>query len=338
MKQEAPNQEIPRVAVIGGGSWATAIVKILSEQPLRINWWLRSIDDVRHLKEFGSNPRYLSNIQLPLRRVKPSSDLRKTLEDSQVIILAVPSAFISDVLNLTHKDLWQNKTIVSAIKGMIPEKNILITDYIQQKFNIPAENLCIIAGPCHSEEIAMEKRSYLTLAGSGERQRDWMATVMACRYVRTCTIADLDGVEYAAIMKNIVAIACGLARGLNYGDNFQAVLVSNAMQEIKRFLDVICPRERDLAASAYLGDLLVTCYSPYSRNRTLGYMVGKGYSVRAAMAEMNMIAEGYYAVKSIYELSKENNISMPITKAVYNILYERISPMMEIKILENSMN
>ncbi|MCU0428546.1 MAG: NAD(P)H-dependent glycerol-3-phosphate dehydrogenase [Cytophagaceae bacterium] len=338
MKSENIQQEAPRVAVIGGGSWATALVKILSEQPLRISWWIRSQEDVKHIKEFGNNPRYLSNIQFPLKKIKPSTDLRKTLEECQVIILAVPSAFILEVLNFTHAELWKNKTIVSAIKGMIPNKNQLITEYMRQRFGLDPSQLCIIAGPCHSEEIALEKRSYLTLAGSGEKQREWMAQVLACRYVRTCTLPDLEGVEYAAIMKNIIAIACGLARGLNYGDNFQAVLVSNAMQEIKSFLNAVCPQNRDVDVSAYLGDLLVTCYSPYSRNRTLGYMVGKGYSVRAAMSEMNMIAEGYYAVKSMYEIGKQLQLSMPITKAVYNILYERISPTMEIKILENSMN
>jgi len=326
-----------KIAVIGGGSWATALIKIFSENNVKINWWLKNADDAKHIKEFGKNPRYLSNIQINTRKVKPSTDLRKSLEGVQIVVLAVPAAFIEDVLATLKKEDLSDKIIVSAIKGMVPSANLLITDFVEKKYGVASENLCVVAGPCHSEEIALEKRSYLTIAGHNRTACEKVAQLLACRFVITSVIEDLYGVEYCAVMKNIIAMACGIARGLNYGDNFQAVLVSNALQEIKHFLNAIHPGQRDMDASAYLGDLLVTCYSPYSRNRTLGYMVGKGYSVRAAMAEMNMIAEGYFAVSCVHELNKQYNVSMPVIKTVYNVLYEKISPIMELRILENSM-
>jgi glycerol-3-phosphate dehydrogenase (NAD(P)+) len=325
------------IAVIGGGSWASALVKILSEGNTKINWWIRNPDDVKHIKSYNNNPRYLSNIQFNLRKVKPSTDLKKVLEDSTYVILAVPAAFISEVIGSMDSNALQGKIIVSAIKGMIPNENILITEYVEKHFNIKEEDQCIIAGPCHSEEIALEKQSYLTIGGKSE-SAEKVAQLLSCRYVKTSVIEDLYGIEYCAIMKNIIAIACGVARGQGYGDNFQAVLVSNAMQEIQRFVNKIHPLEsRDLNSSAYLGDLLVTAYSQFSRNRTLGTMVGQGYSVRSAQMEMKMIAEGYYAVKSIYEINKKCEVEMPITTAVYHILYEKISPSVEMKILENQL-
>ncbi len=329
--------EPTKIAVIGGGSWATALVKILSENNVKINWWLKSSDDVKHIKEFGRNPRYLSTIQINSRKVKPLTDLRKSLEGVQVVLLAVPAAFIEEVLGGLKEDDLKDKIVISAIKGMVPSENLLVTDFVEKKFHTDPKNLCVIAGPCHSEEIALEKRSYLTIAGNDMAVSEKIAQLLTCRYVISSVIQDLYGIEYCAVMKNIIALACGIAKGLNYGDNFQAVLVSNAMQEIKRFLNAVHPGERDMDASAYMGDLLVTCYSPYSRNRTLGNMVGKGYSVRAAMSEMNMIAEGYFAVSCVHELNKKYNVTMPITKTVYNVLYEKISPIMEMRILENVM-
>jgi glycerol-3-phosphate dehydrogenase (NAD(P)+) len=299
---------------------------------------MKNHEDVKHIKEYGNNPRYLSNIQINQRKVKVTSNLLKALYEASIAVLAVPSAFVSNVLNELPAHAFDNKMIVSAIKGMITGDNMLITEYVAKRFNIPLASLCIIAGPCHSEEIALEKKSYLTIAGTNIDSATHVASLLNCRFVKTTCSTDLHGVEYAAIMKNIIAIACGLARGLNYGDNFQAVLVSNAMNEMKKLLTTLHPdTARNMIASAYLGDLLVTAYSPYSRNRTLGYLVGKGYSVKAAQAEMNMIAEGYYAVACIHELNKKYNIEMPIVKAIYNVLYEKISPAIEIRILENQM-
>jgi glycerol-3-phosphate dehydrogenase (NAD(P)+) len=333
------NNAQAKIAVIGGGSWATALVKIFSENNVKISWWLRAKEDVDHIRQHQTNPSYLSEIQINLKKVKPTTDLKKAIEDSSIVILAVPAAFIKDVLLKLNPAAFKDKIVVSAIKGMIPEDNILVTEYISKHFKVASQCIAVIAGPCHSEEIAMEKRSYLTIAGNDQKNAQEIADLLNCRYVKTSVIKDLSGVEYAAIMKNIIALACGIARGLNYGDNFQSVLVSNSMHEIRRFLTAMHPmKERDLNASAYLGDLLVTCYSQFSRNRTLGNMVGRGYSVKSAQVEMNMIAEGYYAVKCIHEINKTRNIDMPITRAVYNILYERISPAVEMRILENSMS
>lgn len=326
-----------KIAIIGGGSWATALVKILSENDVKINWWLRNTEDIKHIKKYHNNPRYLSNIVLNLKKINPGADLKKAVEDVSVIILAVPAAFIKDVLSGLETADLKNIIIVTAIKGMIPNDNILITEFLENNYGVSKKNLCVIAGPCHSEEIAMEKRSYLTIGGNDIQTSSSIANLLSCRFVKTSVIKDLNGIEYCAVMKNIIAIACGLARGLNYGDNFQAVLVSNAMQEIKRFLDKAYPLQRDLNASAYLGDLLVTSYSQFSRNRTLGNMVGRGYSVKSAQVEMNMVAEGYYAVKCIHDLNKALGLEMPITQAVYNILYEKISPSVEMRILENTM-
>lgn len=332
------SEELAKIGVIGGGSWATALVKIMSENSVRIQWWFRQKEDVKYIREYGKNPRYLSDIQINTRKVKPTSELLRCVEESDILLFAVPAAFVKDLLLSLPSDALKDKIIISAIKGMIPGENILITDFIQQHFGTPASQLCIIAGPCHSEEIAQEKRSYLTIAGNELSTAQHVAKLLSCRYVKSTPMTDLSGAEYCAIMKNIIAIACGAARGLNFGDNFQAVLVSNAMQEIARFLARHSPATRDLHASAYLGDLLVTCYSPYSRNRNLGYLVGRGYSVKAAQTEMNMVAEGYYAVKCVYELNQQLGIEMPITRAVYNILYEKISPIVEMRLLENSMH
>ena len=331
-------KSINRIAVIGGGSWATALVKILSENNLQLNWWLKNEEDVEHIIKYRHNPSYLSNIEINTSLVTPSIDIIKTLKDVEAVILVVPAAFIKEVLDKVPQEYLQNKLIVSAIKGMIPQIHFLVTDYLEREFAIEKKKLCVIGGPCHSEEVAMEKQSYLTVGGLDKTSSEEIAALLRCRFVKASVITDPDGIEYCAVMKNIIAIASGIARGLNYGDNFQAVLVSNAMHEIEHFLAKVSPmKERDLHASAYLGDLLVTCYSQFSRNRTLGNMVGRGYSVKAAQVEMNMIAEGYYAVYSINELNKKLGIDMPVTKAVYNILYEKISPSVELKILENTM-
>jgi glycerol-3-phosphate dehydrogenase (NAD(P)+) len=329
--------EATNIAIIGGGSWATALVKILSENDVRINWWLKSQKDVDHILSFRKNPTYLSDVAIDTKKVRPTTNVLKALEGVSVVIFVVPAAFIGDVVaNISAADL-KGKIVVSAIKGMIPQENILVTDLLQQKHGVPSKQICVIAGPCHAEEVALEKRSYLSIAGEDSTVASVVAALLQCRYVKATVVEDLYGVEYCAVMKNIIAIACGIARGLNYGDNFQAVLVSNAMLEIELFVDAVVKKDRNWNASAYLGDLLVTCYSPYSRNRTLGNMVGRGYSVKAAQVEMNMIAEGYYAVKCVYEINKTLGVVMPITKAVYNILYEKISPSVELRILEDSM-
>lgn len=323
-----------KIAVLGGGSWATALVKILSENKSQVNWWMRNKNDVQHLINYRHNPRYLSGVSFDLNFVKPSSDIQSVVAAADWVILAVPAAFVQQALADLPEDALKGKVVVSAVKGMIPKDNILITDYVERHYQVPNSHQLVIAGPCHAEEVALEKQSYLTIGSHDMPTAERFCELLRNRYVKANPLDDLDGIEYCAVMKNIIALACGIARGLNYGDNFQAVMVSNAMFEIERFLDAIMPIHRDLSGSAYLGDLLVTAYSQFSRNRTFGNMIGRGYTVKSAQVEMNMVAEGYYAVQSIYELNKRLGVDMPITNAVYLILYERISPSVEFEILK----
>jgi glycerol-3-phosphate dehydrogenase (NAD(P)+) len=324
-----------KVTIIGGGSWATALVKILSEADVKINWWMKNRESIKHIENLGTNPKYLSSVKINLKKVKPISDIKIALEGSDIVILAVPAAFIKEVLLPLPKTIFKGKILVSAIKGMIPHDNILVTEFLEKNFNCSIEQLAVICGPCHAEEVALEKKSYLTIASNSEISGKKVVEIMNCRFVKTSFVQDLYGTEYCAIMKNIIAIGCGMAYGLRYGDNFQAVLVSNAMQEISAFVNHLYPMQRDINSSAYLGDLLVTTYSQYSRNRTLGNMIGRGYSLKSAQMEMNMVAEGYWAVKSIVEINKNYRVNMPITNAVFHVLYEKISPAIEIRILED---
>jgi len=331
LKKKIPTQ----IAVIGGGSWATALVKILSENQVKIKWWIRRKADVDFIRKYNHNPSYLTDVAINPRKVKTYNKMSEALNGVEYIILAIPAAFIPATLKDLNKKHFEGKKVVSAIKGMIPEENLLVTDWLTREFNLPIGQTCVIAGPCHAEEVALEKQSYLTIASPNIDVAKSFANLLNCRFLQANAIADLYGVEYCAVIKNITAIACGITRGLGFGDNFQAVLVSNAMQEIKIFLDEIYPKEnRDLNNSGYLGDLLVTAYSQFSRNRTFGNMIGKGYSVKSAQIEMNMIAEGYYAVRSIYLISKQHHIKLPIIDAVYHIVYEKTNPLIEMNKLK----
>ena len=331
LKKKIPTQ----IAVIGGGSWATALVKILSENQVKIKWWIRRKADVDFIRKYNHNPSYLTDVAINPRKVKTYNKMSEALNGVEYIILAIPAAFIPATLKDLNKKHFEGKKVVSAIKGMIPEENLLVTDWLTKEFNLPIGQTCVIAGPCHAEEVALEKQSYLTIASPNIEVAKSFANLLNCRFLQANAIADLYGVEYCAVIKNIIAIACGITRGLGFGDNFQAVLVSNAMQEIKIFLDEIYPKEnRDLNNSGYLGDLLVTAYSQFSRNRTFGNMIGKGYSVKSAQIEMNMIAEGYYAVRSIYLISKQHHIRLPIIDAVYHIVYEKTNPLIEMNTLK----
>ncbi|GAB4332306.1 MAG: NAD(P)H-dependent glycerol-3-phosphate dehydrogenase [Flammeovirgaceae bacterium] len=337
MEKESKHHKPRKVAVLGGGSWATALIKILSEQTVQIRWWLRNESDIQHIKKYQRNPRYLSSVIIDAEKVKPFSDIEKVLEGADYVVVAIPAAFIREAFEGLKPQHFEDKFIISAVKGMIPQRNILVTDFMEQDYGVSHKKLAAIGGPCHAEEVALDRQSYLTIASPDIEFATEFANMLACRYIKARGIEDLYGVEYCAVLKNIIAISCGIARGLNYGDNFQAVLVSNAMIEIKRFLKSVYKIKRQLSSSAYLGDLLVTCYSQFSRNRTFGNMIGRGYSVKAAQMEMNMVAEGYYAVKSIYEINKEHQVEMPITTAVYNVLYEKISPIIEFQILEGKL-
>jgi glycerol-3-phosphate dehydrogenase (NAD(P)+) len=323
------------IGIIGGGSWATALVKILSNNASSIHWYMRNEQAVRHIRKFKHNPNYLQAAEIELDIVSVTTDLEKTIEASEIIVLVTPSAFLHDLLKDLPVDAFKNKIIFSAIKGIIPEFNAIPARYVHKSFGIPYDNIGIVCGPCHAEEVAMERLSYLTIACPNEDVAEEFAELLTCRYIKTNVSDDLFGTELSAVLKNVYSIASGICSGLGYGDNFQAVLIANAIQEIENFIDEVSPIHRDVKSSAYLGDLLVTAYSKFSRNRTFGLMIGKGYSVKTAMMEMDMIAEGYYATNSIMEINKKFQVEMPILQAVYNIIYERISPVIEMKILSD---
>jgi glycerol-3-phosphate dehydrogenase (NAD(P)+) len=324
--------ESSRIAIIGGGSWATAIAKILREGDLELNWYMRNPDTIKQFKQLSHNPRYLTGVEFDINKINFYSDLDEIVLNSDVLIFAVPSAFLKNALKKLTVSL-EDKFIVSAIKGIVPDENMIIGEFFNENYNVPLDNVGVISGPCHAEEVSMERLSYLTISCQDIKKARALALNLECPYIKTTVSDDIYGTEYAAVLKNVVAIAAGICHGLRYGDNFQSVLISNAIQEIKRFVDTVHPITRDIKSSAYLGDLLVTCYSQFSRNRTFGTMIGKGYTVKTAQLEMHMIAEGYYAVKCIKEINEEYNVHMPIMMAVYNILYERISPAIEIKLL-----
>jgi len=330
-----PSALMPKVAVIGSGSWATAIVKMLCESPIEINWWIRKPEVVDQVQQFGHNPNYLSDVQINLNKVKPSSNLKEVIASADYIVMALPSAYINHSLQDATPDWFAGKVVFSAVKGLIPESHQTLSQYFQEKFGLMPEQTGIIAGPCHSEEVALERQSYLTVASYNEKNAYRMGHLLNGRYIHTHFLNDVIGIEMATVMKNIFSLAVGITKGLNYGDNFQAVLVSNAMQEMKLFLDAYAPsKSRDLNESAYLGDLLVTAYSPFSRNRVFGQMIGKGYTVKSAQFEMNMVAEGYFAINSIMVLNERFQLALPICKFVHNILYKHQSPGREIKQLE----
>ena len=328
-----------KIAVLGGGSWATAIIKMIFENispENKINWYIRDKETINSIKRNQRNPKYLSSVEIELDKVNFYDDINETIKDADVLIFVIPSAFLKDAMSEVSTDL-SKKMIVSAIKGIVPDENHIIGEYFNKNFNVPLSSIVVIAGPCHAEEVAMERLSYLTIASQDLLKAEYIANKLETRYIKTTISDDIYGTEYSSVLKNVFAMAAGICHGLSYGDNFQAVLISNAIQEIKRFVDTVHPISRDIKDSAYLGDLLVTAYSKFSRNRTFGLMIGKGYSVKNAQLEMNMVAEGYYAVNCIYQINKQYNIYMPITEAVYNIIYNNKPPAFEIKLLTDKL-
>ena len=317
--------ENSKIGIIGGGSWGTAIVKMLGENVDALNWWMRNEDAIKHIQKFGHNPNYISDAELKKNKLNISSDINEIVESSEYLVLTIPSVFLKSTLESLRIPI-KDKIIISAIKGIVPENNTIVGEFIHNQYNVPYVNIGVITGPCHAEEVALERLSYLTIACSDVEKAEFFANAISGRYIKATVSDDIYGTEYAAVLKNVIALASGICHGLGYGDNFQAVLVSNAIREIKRFVDGVHPIERDIKESAYLGDLLVTAYSQFSRNRTFGEMIGRGYSVNAAQMKLKMVAEGYYAVKCINEINEKQKIEMPIAEAVYNILYEKKSP------------
>ena len=315
----------PHIAILGSGSWATALAKIALCNQDRIHWFIRRQEVIDEFVKTGKNPTYLNNLRFDTNRIQFSADINKVIAASDILILAIPSPYIKQSFKKIKRSL-ENKIFISAVKGMIPDENVIVTDYLHEQFKIPVENLSIIAGPCHAEEIALERLSYLTIGCEHRETANQLAHIIETDYVRTMPSCDVAGLEYSSVMKNIYAIAAGICQGLRYGDNFQAVLISNAIQEIERFIDAVCPAHRNIDASGYLGDVLVTCNSKFSRNRLFGQMIGMGYSVKSAQLEMQMIAEGYYGTEAIHKANERIQVSLPIVNAMYDILYKHQSP------------
>jgi glycerol-3-phosphate dehydrogenase (NAD(P)+) len=329
---------VKTIGVIGGGSWATALVKILCNNKDKVNWFMRNENSVQHVLAYKHNPTYLQSVEFDLNKIVISSDLDAVIAASEILIIATPSAFLVKLFENTTPEQFKGKIIFSAVKGIIPEYNAIPARFIHKTFGTPYNDIGIICGPCHAEEVALERLSYLTIASQHEGHAQEMADLLACRYIKTTISDDLFGTELSAVLKNVYALASGICSGLGYGDNFQSVLIANAIQEIENFIDEVSPIHRDVKSSAYLGDLLVTAYSKFSRNRTFGFMIGKGYSVKTAQLEMEMVAEGYYATKCVHVINQKFGVDMPILEAVNNILYEKISPVIEMKILSDKLS
>jgi glycerol-3-phosphate dehydrogenase (NAD(P)+) len=310
-----------KFAVIGGGSWATAIAKMLCVNLEEIAWYMRNEDAIEHIKKHHHNPNYLSSVEFDVKKLKLTNDINEAIAYADFLIFAIPSAFLNSELEKLTESL-EGKVIFSAIKGIVPETSLIVGEHFNTTYHIPFENIGVITGPCHAEEVALERLSYLTIACGDAKKAKIMAKNLSGNYIKTKISDDIIGTEYAAMLKNIYAIAAGIAHGLGYGDNFQSVLMSNGIREMKKFIKKVHKMKRNINDSAYLGDLLVTGYSVFSRNRMFGNMIGKGYTVKSAMMEMSMVAEGYYAAKSAYNLNLNYGAQTPIIDAVYSILYE----------------
>ena len=324
-----------KIAIVGGGSWATAIAKIVVQHTHHIGWYMRRDDQIEDFKRLTHNPSYLTSVHFDIKEIDFNSDLNKIVEAYDTLVFVVPSPYLKNHLKKLKVRL-KDKFIVTAIKGIVPDENLICTEYFHQVFDVPHDNLACIGGPSHAEEVALERLSYLTVGCSDMEKAQAFADVLNSQFIKTKTSTDVIGIEYSSVLKNVYAIAAGICNGLKFGDNFQAVLIANAVQEMARFLNTVHPIERNVYDSVYLGDLLVTGYSNFSRNRVFGTMIGKGYSVKSAQMEMEMIAEGYFGTKCMKEINRHWHVNMPILDAVYNIFYERIAPQIEIKLLTDS--
>ena len=326
---------VGKIAIIGGGSWATAIAKIVVGHTHHIGWYMRRDDRIEDFKRLGHNPAYLRSARFNVDEIFFSSDINRIVKEYDTLVFVTPSPYLKNHLRKLKTNI-RDKFVVTAIKGIVPDENLVCSEYFHQVYDVPLENLACIGGPSHAEEVALERLSYLTVGCKDVDKAAAFTEVLASEFIKTKTSSDVIGIEYSSVLKNVYAIAAGICNGLKYGDNFQAVLISNAVQEMNRFLTVVHPIQRSIYDSVYLGDLLVTGYSNFSRNRTFGTMIGKGYSVKTAQIEMEMIAEGYFGTKCMKEINRHMHVNMPILDAMYNILYEGINPQIEIKLLTDS--
>ena len=324
-----------KTAIIGGGSWATAIAKIVVSHTHHIGWYMRRDDRIDDFKRLGHNPAYLQSARFDVDEIFFSSNINTIVQGFDTLVFVTPSPYLKSHLRKLRTPL-RDKFIVTAIKGIVPDENLVCSEFFHEVYDVPDDNLAVIGGPSHAEEVALERLSYLTVGCADRDKAAAFTRVLANDYIKTKVAADVVGIEYACVLKHVYAIAAGICNGLKYGDNFQAVLISNAVQEMNRFLTAVNPIERHIYDSVYLGDLLVTGYSNFSRNRTFGAMIGKGYSVKSAQMEMEMVAEGYFGTKCMKEINRHWHVNMPILDAVYNILYEGINPQIEIKLLTDS--
>ena len=327
--------QIGKTAIIGGGSWATAIAKIVVSHTHHIGWYMRRDDRIEDFKRLGHNPAYLQSARFDVDEIFFSSNINTIVQGFDTLVFVTPSPYLKSHLRKLRTPL-RDKFIVTAIKGIVPDENLVCSEFFHEVYDVPYDNLAVIGGPSHAEEVALERLSYLTVGCADRDKAAAFTRVLANDYIKTKVAADVVGIEYACVLKNVYAIAAGICNGLKYGDNFQAVLISNAVQEMNRFLTAVNPIERHIYDSVYLGDLRVTGYSNFSRNRTFGAMIGKGYSVKSAQMEMEMVAEGYFGTKCMKEINRHWHVNMPILDAVYNILYEGINPQIEIKLLTDS--
>lgn len=328
-----------KIGVIGSGSWATAMIKMLTDnqQTKHINWWVRKQEDIDYIEQYHHNPSYLSAVEVKLDHISLFSDPKEVFQNSDITILNTPAAYLEDALQDLQPDDFKDKLLVSAIKGIVPSIKMIVGEFLNRKFEVPLEDTVVVGGPCHAEEVSLEKLSYLTFASKNTANAAVVAQFFQNHYIKTVVSNDMLGVEYGAVLKNIYALACGICHGLGYGDNFQAVLISNAIREMEYFVNAIDPQKREINQSAYLGDLLVTAYSQFSRNRTFGTMIGKGYSVKSAQMEMNMVAEGYFASDCIQDIILNHQLDMPICNTVYNILYKNQPATLAVKALSDKL-
>lgn len=343
-----------KIAVIGSGSWATALAKLLTENGHVIGWWVRHQEIIDHLHKRHHNPNYLTSVQFNQEKLRLTCDERAAVLEADCILIATPSSYVLDFFNNIKPEDLVGKKVLSAVKGILPEYNMLLNEYLGQYYDFPLIDYFAVMGPCHAEEVAKEKLSYLTFSGIDETTTQKIALMFASENLRTVINTDINGVQYAAILKNIYAVGAGIAHGLEYGDNFQSVLIANCADEMAGFLRKsgsprievgvheyedrkLDHKKANYAASVYLGDLLVTCYSPYSRNRTFGNMMGKGYTVQSAQLEMNMVAEGYFASKCIYSINQKVGADIPIAHAIYHILWEKLAPREGFRLIEQKL-
>ncbi len=325
------------IAVMGGGSWATALAKLLMQNCETILWYMRRDDRIDDFKRLHHNPAYLTDVNFDIERIEFSSDINYVCNQADTLLLVMPSPYFKDHVDKITVDISQ-KAVVSAVKGIVPDSNELVTDYMARVFGIAPEKNLVISGPCHAEEVALDRPSYLTVGCADLDLAAGFAECVAGKNTHAITSTDVEGIEYAAVLKNVYAIAAGIIHGMKTGDNICAILISNAIREMERFLDAVAPRHRQICDSVYLGDLLVTAYSRFSRNHNFGSMIGKGYSVKAARMEMEQTAEGYYGAKCIHDINTAYGVDMPIAEAVYNILYKGVPAQRAIKAISRQLD